>query len=602
LAQTNYKFQGETLQRLLIHLNKIPGRKGHTYQSLVVLFSRCTNGAHYYLFPPLPGETDRSFSHLAELLPPDELMIYLMGFMDDNEVKKPGWVKWDPAQAKKAVGPLAASKEQVKKGKSKKYGKRGEADQEEEKTGKPPSVGTTIVHGLLAAGKAVQKGVKRVIAAVFPPKGGGAAKKASGTGAGGGAGGGAGAGAGARGGSGGALIGAGGLVVAGPKFYALLPDELAAVREEYERIWNLPPDINTDLYTIPGFGSLFLQDVLSIAGLLEDKLICAILQCIKNNVPVQNPPVQNTIMYPCFYTMIKKSDVELRRLARIFNHHDKNYLKGKINWVINIPGHWFFCGVRFLQIDADNRWHYDILLGDSIKGISRDDVLKRVQLFIRAAVSFLHREPPNNENLLPATAFVFSISKYNNPHDRISPAQRDNTSCGVHSCANAYFFMRENRLATYNDYSPDRAGVQALKTKFLEYLMQANAMATQFPDMVPVQDPAGPAGDLLHQYNANYMVPQTDAERRAVEEESMLQLALDKVRDFEKKERRALPQNEKDKITAAVRISAEAHRELVLEEERQIQEALRISANEIKTATNLGNAKDTLLDVIPLFE
>jgi len=127
-------------------------------------------------------------------------------------------------------------------------------------------------------------------------------------------------------------------------------------------------------------------------------------------------------------------------------------------------------------------------------------------------------------------------------------------------------------------------------------------MATQFPDMVPVQDPAGPAGDLLHQYNANYMVPQTDAERRAVEEESMLQLALDKVRDFEKKEKRALFQNEKDKITAALRISAEAHRARVLEEERQIQEALRISANEIKTATNLGNAKDTLLDVIPLFE
>ena len=164
--------------------------------------------------------------------------------------------------------------------------------------------------------------------------------------------------------------------------------------------------------------------------------------------------------------------------------------------------------------------------------------------------------------------------------------------------------MCENRLATYNDYSPDRAGVRALKTKFLEYLMQANAMANLFPDMVPVQDPAGPAGDLLHQYNANYMVPQTDAERRAVEEESMKELALDQVREFEENERRALPQNEKDKLKAALRISAEAHRALVLKEERQIQEALRISANEIKTATNLGNANDrtTLLDVIPLFE
>ena len=386
--------------------------------------------------------------------------------------------------------------------------------------------------------------------------------------------------------------------------YEYTPDALAAVREEYDRILELPRNINTELYTIPGFGKLFLEDVLSIAGLLEDKLICAILQVIKNNVPVQNPPVQNTIMYPCFYTMIKKSDAELQRLARIFNHHDKNYLKGKINWVINIPGHWFFCGVRFLEIGANGEWHYEILLGDSIKGISRDDVLKRVQLFIRAAVSFLHQEPRNNATLLPATAFVFTVCKYNNLQDTISPAQRDNTSCGVHSCANAYFFMCENRLATYNDYSPDRAGVRALKTKFLEYLMQANAMANLFPDMVPVQDPAGPAGDLLHQYNANYMVPQTDAERRAVEEESMKELALDQVREFEENERRTLPQNEKDKLKAALRISAEAHRALVLEEERQIQEALRISANEIKTATNLGNANDrtTLLDVIPLFE
>ena len=169
-------------------------------------------------------------------------------------------------------------------------------------------------------------------------------------------------------------------------------------------------------------------------------------------------------MYHCFFSMIRKNDEELYRLARIFNIHDKMYLKGMINWIINIPGHWFFCGIFFNRI-LDDKWHY-IYLGDSVKGISRDEVLRKVQLFIRAAVSFLHQDAPNNAVLLPEARFFFVIHKHNNHVDRISPKQVDNTSCGVHSCINAYFFMREYRLATNDDYLPDKAGVRGLK-KFL---------------------------------------------------------------------------------------------------------------------------------------
>jgi len=428
--------------------------------------------------------------------------------------------------------------------------------------------------------------VKKAVLAVFPKKAAApAARRGAVTGAAGAAG-----GAGGWGGVGGA--GGGGV----RKFYTLDPEDQDAVRQEYARVCALPRAINTELYTIPGFGTLHLTDVLSINGLLEDKLICAILQCLKNDTPVVIPPVKNTIMYPCFFSMIRKSDAELHRLARIFNIADKNYLKGMINWIINIPGHWFFCGIFFNRI-LEDVWHYDIFLGDSIKGISRDDVLRKVQLFIRAAVSYLHQDAANNNVLLPASRFSFKVYKHNNHADRISPKQIDNTSCGVHCCINAYFFMRQYRLATYDDYNPDKAGVQGLKNFLFSKLLQANAMALQYPQLIPAQHLEGPAGELLHQYNALNIIEQTEAERLADEEASMLEYALDQVAALQLREKKQLDQQ-------GQQLELQKQSELLREEARQLAKALRISAAEITNYEYIDkdDAKGKMQDIIPLYD
>ena len=211
-------------------------------------------------------------------------------------------------------------------------------------------------------------------------------------------------------------------------------------------------------------------------------------------------------------------------------------------------------------------------------------------------MSFQHQDAPNNDVLLPEARFSFFIHKHNNHGDRSSPKQLDNTSCGVHACINAYFFMRQYRLATYDDYLPDTAGVRGLKNFLFFKLIQANAMALEYPQLIPAQDIEGPAGELLHQYNAINMLKQTDAERRAEEEESMVQYALDQVAAMQRREGQLNQQQQN--------FALQRQRELIREETRQLREALRISAAEIKRTEYIDEdeAKGKLQDKIRLVD
>jgi len=182
-------------------------------------------------------------------------------------------------------------------------------------------------------------------------------------------------------------------------------------------------------------------------------------------------------------------------MACLFNIKNKLYLKGLINWVIYVPGHWFFLGIQFVNL-VNDVWRYKIKLGDSIKGVSRDLVMRNVQKFIRSAVSFLFYNR-GVQNLLDLNKFIFEIECHTSVGDHVSPAQHDVSSCGVHACINAYFFMNEGRLATTADYTPNENGVSGLKRFLLFKLMQADLMVQHNQNSY---DEQGGARGLFHQY------------------------------------------------------------------------------------------------------
>jgi len=459
-AQTPYKFQGENLPRLLVDLNKLTYGPFHTYEMIVVLLSRTNFGRDVHLLPMLEDGLD----HISELQPPDELLIYLQGFLDpikkDDMIgpdqKIEGFVTWNPLLAQKCVSLLTATRSAAKKAKSLKYSK-SKTDANDVPI--PSSLGVFPKSKVsFGSGEALFKG-----AAAAP---------------GGGAGGGRGAGGG----------GGGGGEPAPVRFYTLTPEEKTLVCLKYDSVVHSPPAADNDIcFTVPFFGSLINKHVKSLSSLLDDELISAVLVVFRNIAIQVNPDCKITVVLACFYTLIASSEYYMLRMAKRFNRNDRDYLMSVVCAVIHVPGHWIFIGIAFVKKTLSicgtfDLWEYDLKMGDNLKGSNRKEQVRTVQKFIRYAVSELWYDGAAEYKSSELPRIIFNEMLANTVGDIYSPKQRDNSSCGVGALTNAYFFMHEKRLATIFDYTPDYNGIVGLKRFILAKLMEQEALQA-FPQL-----------------------------------------------------------------------------------------------------------------------
>ena len=154
-------------------------------------------------------------------------------------------------------------------------------------------------------------------------------------------------------------------------------------------------------------------------------------------------------------------------------------MKAIIAIVVHTPGHWIFIGIAFVKItrsadDTHDIWEYDFKLGDTLKGTNRKKQIAVVKKFIRYAVSelFYNGDAAYKSAVNPRIVFTDTIANVHG--DFQSPAQRDNSSCGVGALMNSLFFMKEKRLSNTNDYTPDINGIIGLKCFILAKLIEQN--------------------------------------------------------------------------------------------------------------------------------
>ncbi len=97
IAATYYKAQGRTMERVLACLNKTPQMPYHSFAAIFVFISRVKFGRHCRVFPLHPGG---DWTHLADLHPPDNLVVFLGGYNAEGI--------WDVALARKTLATLAS--------------------------------------------------------------------------------------------------------------------------------------------------------------------------------------------------------------------------------------------------------------------------------------------------------------------------------------------------------------------------------------------------------------------------------------------------------------------------------------------------------------